>query len=109
VSRGAGTLGLDPRKCSEPQVVIIVDDISLYPREFYDSGLEVITASTIRNHHNALNPRIKSLNYLNNGARRVSRGYHAQRPGRGRGVYRRQHLHRLGRSGADAADQRRHP
>ncbi len=66
VSRGAGTLGLDPRKCSDPQVVIIVDDISLYPREFYDNGLEVITASTIRNHHNALNPRIKSLNYLNN-------------------------------------------
>jgi branched-chain amino acid aminotransferase len=66
VSRGAGTLGLDPRKCSDPQVVIIVDDISLYPRELYDNGLEVITASTIRNHHNALNPRIKSLNYLNN-------------------------------------------
>src|SRR5690349_12386591 len=64
VTRGAGTLGLDPRKCSEPQVIIIVDDISLYPREFYDNGLEVVTASTIRNHHNALNPRIKSLNYL---------------------------------------------
>jgi branched-chain amino acid aminotransferase len=65
VSRGAGSLGLDPRKC-EPQVVIIVDDISLYPRELYESGLEIITASTIRNHPNALSPRIKSLNYLNN-------------------------------------------
>ena len=65
VTRGPGTLGLDPRKC-EPQVFIIVDDISLYPREFYDNGLEVVTASTIRNHHNAVNPRIKSLNYLNN-------------------------------------------
>ena len=42
VTRGGGTLGLDPRKCSDPQVIIIVDDISLYPREFYDNGLEVI-------------------------------------------------------------------
>src|SRR5437588_4441782 len=66
VTRGAGSLGLDPRKTTDPQVIIIVDDISLYPRELYDNGLEIITASTIRNHHNALNPRIKSLNYLNN-------------------------------------------
>jgi branched-chain amino acid aminotransferase len=65
VTRGAGTLGLDPRKC-EPVVIIIVDDISLYPKELYENGLEIITASTIRNHSNALNPRIKSLNYLNN-------------------------------------------
>jgi branched-chain amino acid aminotransferase len=66
VTRGAGSLGLDPNKCSDPQVIIIVDDISLYPAEFYEKGLEVITASIIRNHPNALNPRIKSLNYLNN-------------------------------------------
>jgi branched-chain amino acid aminotransferase len=66
VTRGAGSLGLDPGKCSNPQVIIIVDDISLYPAEFYEKGLEVITASIIRNHPNALNPRIKSLNYLNN-------------------------------------------
>jgi branched-chain amino acid aminotransferase len=65
VTRGAGTLGLDPRKC-DPQIIIIVDDISLYPAELYESGLEIITASTIRNHPNALSPRIKSLNYLNN-------------------------------------------
>ena len=65
VTRGAGTLGLDPRKC-DPQVIVIVDDISLYPRELYDNGLAVITSSLIRNHPNALNPRIKSLNYLNN-------------------------------------------
>lgn len=65
VTRGAGTLGLDPRKC-DPQVIVIVDDISLYPRELYENGLEVITSSYIRNHPNALNPRIKSLNYLNN-------------------------------------------
>jgi branched-chain amino acid aminotransferase len=66
VTRGAGTLGLDPRKTTDPQVIIIADDISLYPPELYDNGLEIITASTIRNHPNALNPRIKSLNYLNN-------------------------------------------
>jgi branched-chain amino acid aminotransferase len=65
VTRGAGSLGIDPRKC-EPAVIIIVDDVSLYPKELYDTGLEIITASTIRNHPNALNPRIKSLNYLNN-------------------------------------------
>lgn len=65
VTRGAGTLGLDPRKC-EPNVIIIVDGIALYPPELYESGLEIITASTIRNHPNAVNPRVKSLNYLNN-------------------------------------------
>ena len=66
VTRGAGSLGLDPNKCSDPQIIVIVDDISLYPVEFYEKGLHVITASIIRNHPNALNPRIKSLNYLNN-------------------------------------------
>jgi branched-chain amino acid aminotransferase len=65
VSRGPGSLGIDPRKC-EPQVIVIVDDIQLYPVELYETGLEIVTASTIRNHPNALNPRIKSLNYLNN-------------------------------------------
>jgi branched-chain amino acid aminotransferase len=66
VTRGAGTLGLDPRKCSNPQVVIIADAITLYPPEYYEEGLEIITVSVIRNHPAALNPRIKSLNYLNN-------------------------------------------
>jgi branched-chain amino acid aminotransferase len=66
VTRGVGNLGIDPRSCAEPQVIIIVDDISLYPAELYEKGLEIVTASTIRNHPNALNPRIKSLNYLNN-------------------------------------------
>lgn len=66
VTRGAGYLGLDPRKTTDPQVVIIVDDISLYPPELYEHGMELATVSTIRNHPNALNPRIKSLNYLNN-------------------------------------------
>jgi branched-chain amino acid aminotransferase len=66
VTRGAGYLGLDPRRTSDPQVIVIVDDISLYPREMYEAGMEICTAATIRNHPNAVNPRIKSLNYLNN-------------------------------------------
>lgn len=66
VTRGAGTLGLDPNRTSDPQVIIITDHIALYPDEFYENGLEIVTASTIRNHPAALNPRIKSLNYLNN-------------------------------------------
>lgn len=66
VTRGSGTLGLDPESCSNPQVIIIADNIKLYPQEFYDNGLEIITASTIRNHPNAVNSRVKSLNYLNN-------------------------------------------
>ena len=66
VTRGAGYLGLDPRKTTDPQVVIIVDDITLYPPELYENGMEIVTVSTIRNHPNALSPRIKSLNYLNN-------------------------------------------
>lgn len=66
VTRGGGPLGLDPFKCSDPQIIIIVDKISLYPDELYQNGLELVTASTIRNHPAALSPRIKSLNYLNN-------------------------------------------
>lgn len=66
VSRGAGTLGLDPNRTSDPQVIIITDHIALYPDEYYEKGLEIITVSTIRNHPAALNPRVKSLNYLNN-------------------------------------------
>ena len=66
VTRGAGALGLDPNKCSDPQVICITDHIALYPKEMYEQGLTIITASTIRNHPAALSPRIKSLNYLNN-------------------------------------------
>ncbi len=66
VTRGAGALGLDPNRTSDPQVIIITDHITLYPEEYYSNGLEIITASTIRNHSAALSPRIKSLNYLNN-------------------------------------------
>ncbi len=66
VTRGAGTLGLDPNRSSHPQVIIITDKIALYPEDLYRKGLEIVTASTQRNHPAALNPRIKSLNYLNN-------------------------------------------
>lgn len=66
VTRGAGSLGLDPRRTTDPQVIVITDSISLYPEEYYENGLAIITAGTIRNHPAALSPRIKSLNYLNN-------------------------------------------
>ncbi|WP_166819984.1 branched-chain-amino-acid transaminase [Thalassoroseus pseudoceratinae] len=66
ITRGAGSLGLDIRRTSNPQVIIIADTISLYPKELYEDGLQLVTASTIRNHPGALSPRIKSLNYLNN-------------------------------------------
>jgi branched-chain amino acid aminotransferase len=66
VTRGCGTLGLDPNRCSNPRVIIIADKIALYPDELYKKGLDIITVGTIRNHPAAVNPRIKSLNYLNN-------------------------------------------
>ena len=66
VTRGSGSLGLDPNRTSNPQVIIIADSITLYPEEYYQKGLKIITASTIRNHPAALSPRVKSLNYLNN-------------------------------------------
>lgn len=66
VTRGVGTLGLDPNRCSNPQVIIIADTIALYPEELYQQGLEIVSTSVSRNHPAALNPRIKSLNYLNN-------------------------------------------
>jgi len=66
VTRGAGTLGLDPNRCKNPQVIIIADKIQLYPKAFYEKGLDIVTVPTTRNHPNAVNPAIKSLNYLNN-------------------------------------------
>jgi branched-chain amino acid aminotransferase len=66
VTRGPGTLGLDPHKCPRPGVFIIADLISLYPPEMYEKGMPVITASIIRSHPNTVSPRVKSLNYLNN-------------------------------------------
>ncbi len=67
VTRGEGDLGLDPKKCfGHPNTIIIADKITLYPQELYNKGMEIITVPTIRNHPEALNPRLKSLNYLNN-------------------------------------------
>jgi branched-chain amino acid aminotransferase len=66
VTRGNGTLGLDPFLCKKARIIIIAAKIQLYPQDLYDSGLKIITAGTIRNHTEAINPRVKSLNYLNN-------------------------------------------
>src|SRR5712664_2253968 len=66
VTRGAGTLGLNPNRCKNPAVIIIADKIQLYPPELYKRGMDIVTVPTTRNLHSALNPAIKSLNYLNN-------------------------------------------
>ena len=66
VTRGAGDLGLDPRKCKNASIIIITDSIKLYPESLYKEGLSIITVPTPRNIPEALNPQIKSLNYLNN-------------------------------------------
>ena len=66
VTRGVGKLGLDPNKCGRPQIIIITDTIELYSKSLYEKGLDIVTVTTIRNHFSALDPKIKSLNYLNN-------------------------------------------
>ena len=66
VTRGVGSLGLNPNHCKNPTVIIIAGKIQLYPAELYQRGLNIITVPTARNLHSALNPAIKSLNYLNN-------------------------------------------
>ena len=66
VTRGIGDLGLDPRKCKDPSIIIITDKIQLYPEKLYKDGLRLITVPTPRNIPEALNPQIKSMNYLNN-------------------------------------------
>jgi len=66
ISRGVGDLGIDPTKCAKPTIIIIVATIKLYPKEFYEKGVPLITASTRRIPMQCLDPRIKSLNYLNN-------------------------------------------
>lgn len=66
VSRGKGDLGLDPFNCSKAEVIIIVDQVRLFPQELYEKGLDIVTVPTRRNTPDALNPKIKSLNYLNN-------------------------------------------
>ena len=67
VTRGEGDLGLDPRKChGQANVIIITDKITLYPKELYNKGMEILTVPTVRNNPEAINPQLKSLNYLNN-------------------------------------------
>jgi branched-chain amino acid aminotransferase len=66
VTRGIGTLGLNPNRCKKPSVIIIADKIQVYPAELYARGMDIVTVPTVRNLHSALNPAIKSLNYLNN-------------------------------------------
>lgn len=66
VTRGIGDLGLDPFMCEKSCVIIIADNVQLYPEEFYEKGLNVISAATIRNHPMTVPPQVKSLNYLNN-------------------------------------------
>ncbi len=66
VTRGPGTLGLNPNRCTKPCVIVIADKIQLYPQEMYERGMDIVTVPTTRNLHSALNPAIKSLNYLNN-------------------------------------------
>lgn len=66
ITRGKGDLGLNPKTCSTPSVICIASNISMYPKELYETGLSVITVPTRRNGPEGVNPRIKSLNYLNN-------------------------------------------
>jgi branched-chain amino acid aminotransferase len=66
VTRGVGNLGLNPRSCKKPTVIIIAGKIQVYPAELYARGMDIVTVPTVRNLHSALNPAIKSLNYLNN-------------------------------------------
>ena len=66
VTRGIGTLGLNPRNCKRPSVIIIAGKIQVYPAELYARGMDIVTVPTVRNLHSAVNPAIKSLNYLNN-------------------------------------------
>ncbi len=66
VTRGVGDLGLNPVKCAKATVFCIADGISLYPAEVYEKGFKVATLATRRNDPQAVNPAVKSLNYLNN-------------------------------------------
>ncbi len=66
VSRGKGNLGLDPSSCSQPNVIIIAEELTMYPKEFYEQGIKVASVASRRNRPDVLSPQIKSLNYLNN-------------------------------------------
>src|SRR5262245_785749 len=66
VTRGVGELGIDPLSCPRPSVIVIVNDVRVYPRELYAGGIKVMTSATRQVSHEAVDPRIKSLNYLKN-------------------------------------------
>lgn len=66
VTRGVGSLGVNPLQCHEPCTIIIIDDIEVYPPSAYKDGLAVISAATVQKHPGSLSPRVKSLNYLTN-------------------------------------------
>jgi len=66
VTRGVGSLGLSPKSCSKPSLIVIADKIQLYPEKFYEEGLKIITVATRRSSPAMLPPMIKSLNYVNN-------------------------------------------
>ena len=79
VTRGVGSLGLSIKNCDKPQLIVIADTIQLYPQEFYDNGLAIITVPTRRCNPAALPPSVKSLNYLNNILAKIEAqhlGYH---------------------------------
>lgn len=79
VTRGIGTLGLSIKNCNNPNIFIIADTIQLYPKEFYENGLAIITVPTRRCNPSALPPTVKSLNYLNNILAKIEAqhsGYH---------------------------------
>src|SRR5438270_268292 len=71
VTRGVGNLGLNPAQCKHPSVIIIATTITLYPEKADRSGLTVMTCATRRTNPAALNPAVKSLNYLNNVMARI--------------------------------------
>src|SRR5262245_3904212 len=74
VTRGVGDLGVDPRKCQRPSVIIIVTDIEVYPPQLYAAGIRVVTSATRQVSHQAIDPRVKSLNYLKNVLAKIDAG-----------------------------------
>ncbi|MGB0792446.1 MAG: branched-chain-amino-acid transaminase [Opitutales bacterium] len=79
ITRGVGSLGLSIKNCDQPQLIIIADTIQLYPQEYYENGLKIITVPTRRCNPAALPPAVKSLNYLNNILAKIEAqhlGYH---------------------------------
>ena len=66
VTRGAGDLGIDPLSCPRPSIIVIVGEVRLYPAQLYHTGIKVITSPTRQVSHEAVDPRVKSLNYLKN-------------------------------------------